>query len=162
MTELLHWILSNWFTVLTTLILIETSAKSAAEKRGNLKIVNLCDHIGDVLGFVYDTVTILIKKTPVTKLAILGFLLLCSYGCAPISLYKGGCGNLASTKNTIPYTFGTLDAGGDGCYLLYSGKGTPNFDPIKALMTSYITTAKPNTLITSDGSTVMVIPPTKK
>ena len=82
--------------------------------------------------------------------------------CAPLSMYKGGCGNLASTKNTIPYTFGTLDASGDGCYLIHYGKDAVDFGPIKELMSTYMTTSKPNTLITSDGSTVMVIPPTVK
>lgn len=83
-------------------------------------------------------------------------------GCAPLNIYKSGCGNLASTKNTVPYTFGNLDASGNGCYLIYYGKGTPNFEPIKVMMTTYMTIAKPNTLVTSDGSTVMVIPPTTK
>lgn len=92
---------------------------------------------------------------------LIGFIGIFS-GCTPMSIYKGGCGNLASTKNTIPYTFGSLDASGNGCYLIHYGKDTPDFEPIKSLMTSYMTTSKPNTLVTSDGSTVMIIPPTNK
>ena len=83
-------------------------------------------------------------------------------GCAPLDIYKGGCGNAVSTKNTIPYSFGNLDAGANGCYLIHYGKTTADYAAIKDLMTTYMTTSKPNTLITSDGSTVMVIPPTVK
>lgn len=83
-------------------------------------------------------------------------------GCAPLSMYKSGCGNISSTKNINPYTLGTVDGGGNGCYLVHYGKEPIDFGPIKELMTTYMTTSKPNSIVTSDGSTVMVIPPTKK
>ena len=93
------------------------------------------------------------------------YLLLCVVllsGCAPLDVYKGGCGNLQSLKNTVPYTMGTLDGSANGCYLVHYGKQPADYESIKTLMTTYMNTAKPNTLVTSDGSTVVVIPPVKK
>lgn len=110
--------------------------------------------------FVSETKIRQTTKTIAVFFICLGFAFIS--GCAPLSIYKAGCGDLASTKNTVPYTFGTLDASGNGCYLIFYGKGPANFEPIKTMMTTYMTTSKPNTLVTSDGSTVMVIPPTKK
>lgn len=98
----------------------------------------------------------------ITTLLLL-FPMLAISGCGP-EIYKGGCGNLSSTKNTVPYTFGTADGNAYGCYMAYLGRSkNPNYEPLKQMMTAYFNTAaKSNTLTTADGGTVVYVPPVTK
>ena len=149
---------------LSVLLNFEAVVRQVAVNRGYKNVVSFCDRIASIITFILEVGEGITKKN-VTK-AVPVILLCVSIalfsGCAPLDMYKAGCGNLASTKNTVPYTFGTLDASGNGCYLIHYGKTTPDFEPIKTMMTTYMNTSKPNTLVTSDGSTVMVIPPAVK
>ena len=61
-----HWIQVNWFSVLTTAVIIEQAVKAEAEKRNNVKLISICDHIGSVLGFIGDVIRDLITKKAVT------------------------------------------------------------------------------------------------
>ena len=61
-----HWIQVNWFSVLTTAVIIEQAVKAEAEKRNNVKLISICDHIGSALGFIGDVIRDLITKKAVT------------------------------------------------------------------------------------------------
>lgn len=83
-------------------------------------------------------------------------------GCTS-TLYKGGCGQVNSTKNTVPYTFGTAGGSAEGCYFACIGNcKDENFTPIQQAVSDYIKNApKDNTIKTSDGGIVTYTPAIK-
>jgi hypothetical protein len=89
-------------------------------------------------------------------------LAVCLSGCTS-TLYKGGCGQVTSTKNTVPYTFGTAGGNAEGCYFACIGNcKDENFTPIQQAVSDYIkSTPKENTIQTVDGGVVTYIPPKK-
>lgn len=83
-------------------------------------------------------------------------------GCTS-TLYKGGCGTLTSSKNTVPYTLGTAGGTATGCYFACIGAcKNEDFTPIqKAVSDAIANIPKENTIKTTDGGTVTYIPPVK-
>lgn len=65
--QMIDWLSANWFSILTSAVILEQAVKAEAEKRQNIKLISVCDHIGTVLGYITDILVALIKKTPPTQ-----------------------------------------------------------------------------------------------
>jgi len=122
----------------------------------------LADELSKIEKAIQAMVDAILNRGKSIPIIILCLGLSFAMGCAS-TLYKGGCGTLTSSKNTVPYTLGTAGGSATGCYMACIGNcKVEDFSPIETVLSDYIkNTPKDNTIKTVDGGTITYIPLSK-
>ena len=153
--------ITDIFVALSFILNFEAVVRQVAVNKGYKNVVSWCDRIAAAITFIIDVFSA-VKAKKVVALILICFSVSFLSGCAGV-MYKGGCGNVSSTKNTIPYTFGTAGGSALGCYFACIGYcKNPDFTPIQKAVSDYIKTNPNPNSITTSGPVVITATPINK